>query len=105
MSVPKAVINRARRALSSRDPALAKANKVVPPFEWRTKARGFSGLVGLIVEQQVSVASARAIWKKLEDGLGVVGVEQVLAKDVEQLRRYGLSGPKARYVRGIAEAH
>ena len=50
MSVSKAVIEEARLALSARDPALAKANQVVPPFEWRAKARGFAGLVGLIVE-------------------------------------------------------
>lgn len=104
MSVPKAVIDEARRALSARDPALARANEVIPPFEWREKERGFSGLVGLIIEQQVSVAAARAIWKKLEEGLGFVGVKEVLAKDIDQLKTYGLSGPKARYVRGVAEA-
>jgi hypothetical protein len=37
MSVFKEVIEAAREALSLRDPALAKANQVVPPFEWRSK--------------------------------------------------------------------
>jgi DNA-3-methyladenine glycosylase II len=105
VSVSKKIIQAAREELAALDPALAKANAVVPPFKWRSRAGGFGGLVSLIVEQQVSVASAKAIWKKLEKGLGTVSVQTVLAQDVEQLKRLGLSGPKARYIRGVAETH
>lgn len=105
MSVSQAEIESARQALSALDPALARANKIVPPFEWRTKAGGFAGLVRLIIEQQVSVASANAVWKKFQEGLGTVGVKEVLARDIDQLKVFGISGPKARYIRGIALAH
>jgi hypothetical protein len=49
--ISKTQIEKARQALAKLDPALAKANKATPPFEWRGKARGFAGLVKLIVEQ------------------------------------------------------
>lgn len=98
-------IQRAREALSQIDPALAKANNVIPVFGWRIRANGFSGLVRLIMEQQISVASANAIWNRLESGLGSVDPEQVLSKTVEELKKYGLSAPKARYVHGVAQAY
>lgn len=58
----------------------------------------------MIIEQQVSVASAAAIWGRFEDGLGEVSAATILASDETRLRSFGLSGQKARYVRAIAEA-
>ena len=94
----------ARLALAKLDTGLARAHDAAPLFAWRVKERGFAGLVRLVLEQQVSIASALAIWQRLEAGLGQVTAEVALRHDVEQLKRYGLSGPKARYVLAIAEA-
>jgi len=95
----------ARRALADRDPALGRVDAVVPPFPWREAEGGFVGLVRLIVDQQVSLAAGAAIWKRVEDGLGgAVTAEGVLARDIETLRGYGLSLPKARYFHEIARA-
>ena len=58
----------------------------------------------MIVEQQVSVAAGAAIWGRLEAGLGGVTAEALLTRPLEDLLPYGLSRPKARYVRGLAEA-
>jgi DNA-3-methyladenine glycosylase II len=102
--ISSAQIANARKALDVLDPALAMANAVTPPFEWRTKPRGFAGLVRLIVEQQVSTASANAIWRRINADLGTVGVEQVAARGIEQMKRLGLSRQKASYIVGIAEA-
>jgi DNA-3-methyladenine glycosylase II len=97
-------IRSARRRLAAVDPALAVADAAVPPFAWRLRPGGFAGLVQMIVEQQVSTASAAAIWGRFAAGLGTVAPETVLAADDARLRGYGLSGQKARYVRAIAEA-
>lgn len=94
----------ARRHLAEIDPALAVLDAVTPPFEWRLRACGFYGLAKMIVEQQVSVAAAATIWGRLETGLGAVTPDAVLALDEAALRGFGLSGQKARYVRGLAEA-
>ncbi len=95
----------ARAALSLLDPALAVAHQSVPAFAWRAKPFGFAGLTKLVIEQQVSVASAAAIWGRFEAGLGTVTPETVLARDVDALKAFGLSKQKATYVRAIAEAN
>ena len=97
-------IHAAREALAALDPALARAHLATPPFEWRLREGGFGGLIQMIVEQQVSVASAAAIWKRFGEGMGTMTPERVLSHDVDGLKRFGLSAPKARYALHIAEA-
>lgn len=95
----------ARAALIAADPALARAHEQTPELEWRVRPGEFEGLFRMIVEQQVSVASAAAIWKRVEDGMGEMTPRALLAHEVETLRGWGLSGQKARYGREIALAH
>lgn len=98
-------IARSRAALARLDPALAKADAAVAPFAWRVRPRGFVGLTTMVVEQQVSVAAAAAIWRRFEAGLGgAVTPAAVLAASEDDLRGFGLSGQKARYMRAIAQA-
>ena len=73
-----------------------------PPL--RRRPAGFDTLARILMGQQLSVASASAIWGRLEAGLGEVTPEAVLATSDETLRSYGLSGPKQRYLRACAEA-
>ncbi len=98
-------LQHARAWLAARDPALAHMDAQTPAFAWRVSLRGFAGLVRVITGQQVSIAAAAAIWARLEAGLGAVTPEAVMATDIQGLRAFGLSAPKARYVRAIAEAH
>lgn len=96
----------AREALVALDPALARAHADTPVFEWRSRTGGFEGLFRMIVEQQVSVASAAAIWGRVEQGLaGRMTPEGVLATDIAALRAFGLSIQKATYAHEIARAH
>ncbi len=95
----------ARLALVALDPALARAHAATPVFDWRVREGGFAGLLRMIVDQQVSLASAAAIWKRVEAGLdGEVTPEAALARDIETLRSFGLSIQKARYAHEIARA-
>jgi len=99
-------LQEARAWLAARDPALAHMDERTPAFAWRTSVGGFAGLVRVITGQQVSIAAAAAIWARLEAGLGgAVTPAAVVATDVQGLRALGLSAPKARYVRAIADAH
>jgi DNA-3-methyladenine glycosylase II len=98
-------IDAARTALAALDPALAVAHAATPLWEWRLRPGGVAGRVKMVVEQQVSVAAANAIWTRFETGLGEVTPEAVLARDIDDLKTYGLSAPKARYAHAIAEAH
>lgn len=98
-------IQAARKALAAADPALAAIEAVTPPFAWRVGLGGFPGLLKMIVQQQVSLASAAAIWARVEAGLPQMTPAIVVAHDEAYLRTLGLSQPKARYARAIAEAH
>lgn len=94
----------ARAALAVADPALARAHRQTPVFAWRSRSGGFEGLFRMIVEQQVSVASAAAIWRRVVDGMGEMTPQALLAHEGDTLRAWGLSGQKVRYGREIALA-
>jgi DNA-3-methyladenine glycosylase II len=70
----------------------------------RKRRGGFETVLKIIVQQQVSIASAEAIWRRLRLGLGTVNPEAVLDRDDEALRAFGLSRQKAAYARSLAEA-
>lgn len=94
----------ARAALADIDPALARVDARTPAFEWRVREAGFVGLFRMIVEQQVSVASAASVWARLGEGLGAITPEALLAHDLDSLRGMGLSRQKAAYGQGMAQA-
>ncbi|WP_298094603.1 DNA-3-methyladenine glycosylase 2 family protein [Brevundimonas sp.] len=95
----------AREVLVTLDPALARAHAVTPAFEWRLRTGGYEGLFHMIVDQQVSVAAAAAIWRRVVEGLdGDITPRAVLACDPLRLRTFGLSGQKAKYAYEIALA-
>jgi DNA-3-methyladenine glycosylase II len=103
---PPDQITVAREALAAADPALARAHAQTPPFEWRLRPGGFEGLFRMIVEQQVSVAAAAAIWKRVVAGLDhELTPARVLDTEIELLRSFGLSIQKATYGQEIARAH
>ncbi len=85
------------------DPAMARAHAATGPLPLRRKPDGFAELLSAIVSQQVSVASARAIWGRMVDA-GLTDPAAVLALSEENLRGVGLSRQKARYARALAEA-
>jgi DNA-3-methyladenine glycosylase II len=70
----------------------------------RRREPGFAGLVRIIVAQQVSTASANAIFKRVEAILAPLTAEIVLAASDEKLRACGLSSPKMRAMRALAQA-
>ena len=73
-----------------------------PPV--RRRAPGFAGLAAIIVSQQVSVASANAIFGRLESSFAPLSHETLLAAEEAALRACGLSGPKLRALTALAEA-
>ncbi|MFD1194293.1 DNA-3-methyladenine glycosylase family protein [Seohaeicola saemankumensis] len=85
------------------DPRMARAYEATGPLPLRRRPDGFAQLFSAIVSQQVSVASARAIWGRLE-GAGLTTPEAVAAQSDDALRALGLSRQKAAYARALAEA-
>ncbi|CUH88319.1 DNA-3-methyladenine glycosylase [Phaeobacter sp. CECT 5382] len=89
--------------LANHDDRFAQALDLCGPLPLRRKPDGFAELLSAIVSQQVSVASARAIWQRLQDA-GLTCEVAVLAKTEEELRGIGLSRQKAKYARALAGA-
>lgn len=89
--------------LAGHDPRFAEALALTGPLPLRRQADGFTALLDAIVGQQVSVASADAIWKRLE-GAGLTGQAAMAAASDEDLRAAGLSRQKARYGRALAQS-
>ena len=87
--------------LAEAEPRFAMALARTGPLPLRLRPPGFAGLLDIIVGQQVSVASARAIYARLVEA-GLDRPENVLRVGDDGLRAAGLSRPKARYVLALA---
>lgn len=90
--------------LASGDKDLAVIVKAhgYPPM-W-TRPNSYETLVHIILEQQVSLASALAALKKLQERTGGITPRSILALDDDTLRACYVSRQKAVYIRGVAEA-
>ncbi len=73
-----------------------------PPL--RRRADGFAGLASIVVSQQVSRASANAIWDRLVAACDPFDHSTVLRARPAKLARAGLSAPKIRTLKAIAKA-
>ena len=84
-------------------PRMAHAITTCEEIPLRRRPEGFAQLLSAIVSQQVSVASARAIWARLE-AAGLVDAPAILRESEESLRAHGLSRQKASYAVALAQA-
>lgn len=89
--------------LAQAEPRFAHALHLTGPLPLRREADGFAALWSSIVSQQVSVASANAIWARLQSA-GMTSAPALAQAGDETLRALGLSRQKARYGRALAQA-
>lgn len=87
-----------------RDRRLAAVAERAGPFGIRKTEPGFAGMARIICAQQLSVASARAIWGRIEALPGALEPKSYLRLDEAQVRAAGFSAGKHRTVRAVAEA-
>jgi DNA-3-methyladenine glycosylase II len=90
--------------LEKAEPRFAAIIALAGPVPLRRADPGFEGLTRIIVSQQVSVASARAIWERVQRRYPELGPGDIMAATDMDLRECGLSGPKIRTMRTLAEA-
>lgn len=90
--------------LSATDPILARVyDQVKMPPLW-LRPPGLATLVQIILEQQVSLSSAQAIFNRLQKICQPFCAEQLLTLTPEQWRLCGVSRPKQTYIRHLATA-
>lgn len=89
--------------LAARDARFARALQLTGPLPLRRRPDGFAPLLSAIVSQQLSVASAAAIWGRMQ-AAGLTGPGRIIRASDDDLRGVGLSRQKIRYARALAEA-
>ena len=104
MGLTTATIRAHLDEIAARDPLVAAAIERVGYPEERIRPTGYRTLLRTIVGQQVSVAAAASVWKKLETELGeAMHAAELLARDFDTLRACGLSRQKQGYARSLCE--
>lgn len=89
--------------LADRCPRMKAAYAQTGALPLRRKPDGFAELLSAIVGQQVSIASAAAIWGRMQEA-GFTTPEACAAAREDDLRTVGLSRQKIRYTHELARA-
>ncbi|MBW4567734.1 MAG: DNA-3-methyladenine glycosylase 2 family protein [Tolypothrix carrinoi HA7290-LM1] len=90
--------------LISRDPDLAEIfTRFGTPPLW-VREPGFSTLIQIILEQQVSLASAKAVYTRLQAAISPITPELFLQLDDVEIKRIGFSRQKTLYARTLAQS-
>lgn len=90
--------------LAAKDKSLARVvERFGPPPMWG-RPSGFATLTKIILEQQVSLASAHAVFGKLASAVPEVTPEYVSELSFEGLRALGFTRQKARYCEQLAKS-
>jgi len=92
----------AELARRDRDFAVLAAKNGLPPM-WGRRP-GFPTLVHIVLEQQVSIAAARTLFRRVHANLGGMTPERVAGRGVDGLFRLGLTRQKASYCHALAHA-
>src|SRR5262249_5233292 len=92
------------KALLAADPRFAEISARAGPPPLRRRPGGFAGLAAIVVSQQVSTASAGAIWGRLSAAFDPFGSDAVRRARPARLQRIGLSAAKIRTLKAIAKA-
>ncbi len=101
-TLTRQALHEASGQLAARDSTLAGIRERLgtPPM-WGRRP-GYATVVRIILEQQVSLASARTLYRRLHTHLGGMTPERVAASSVTALREFGLTRQKAGYCHGLA---
>src|SRR5678815_894978 len=102
--ITRASVAEATGLLARRDPDLAQIMRAHGPPPLWSRPSGFPTLVRIILEQQVSLASAKALYKRLELALGEVTAARLAGMREEGLRSLGFTRQKAAYCIAAADS-
>jgi len=89
--------------LAERHPPFALALTQTGPLPLRRRPGGFDNLLNAIIGQQVSTASANAIWARMQ-AAGMTDPKAVAAASEQDLRACGLSRQKIIYAQALAHS-
>src|SRR5688500_15888603 len=91
-------------ALTALDPAMDRIVREGAVPSLRRRLAGLEGLVWIVVGQQLSTASAAAIWARVRAAFPEISAAVLLGASEDEFRAAGLSRPKIRTIRAVAAA-
>ena len=89
--------------LRQKDKRICEVIDRIGPIERTVDTDLFSAVVHHIIGQQVSTKAQATIWQRMQDALGVVNAETILAAGVPKLQSLGMTFRKAEYITDFAE--
>lgn len=89
--------------LAQAEPRFAHALTQIGPLPLRRQPDGFAALLDAITGQQVSIASADAIWRRMQ-AAGLTDRATLAGASDDDCRAAGMSRQKARYGRALAQS-
>ena len=93
--------HQSKKFLSNADPRLARLFLDHPDYSIASRGEALETLLRSIVGQQISVQAAASVWGKLENKIGKINPQNVLALSFEDLKSCGLSKQKTQYIINI----
>ncbi len=94
---------KATEYLKQKDKRLGEVIDKVGKIEREVDTDLFSSVVHHIVGQQISTKAQATIWQRMQDNLGVVNTDTILAAGIEQLQSFGMTFKKAEYITDFAK--
>ena len=88
--------------LRRKDKRLAAVIDRIGPVERTVDPDLFSAVVHHIIGQQISMKAQATIWQRMQDTLGSVSAETILAAGVPALQALGMTFRKAEYLTDLA---
>ena len=89
--------------LSQKDKRLGEAIQKIGPIQREVDSDLFSAVVHHIIGQQISTKAQATIWQRMQETLGTVDAEHILAAGVPQLQKLGMTFRKAEYITDFAQ--
>ena len=89
--------------LKKKDKRMAEVIDRIGHVERKVDTDLFSAVVHHIVGQQISMKAQATIWQRMQDALGAVSAETILAAGVPELQSLGMTFRKAEYITDFAE--
>lgn len=84
--------------LKQKDKRLAEVIDKVGKIERKVDTDLFSSVVHHIIGQQISTKAQATIWQRMQDNLGIVNADTILAAGIDKLQSFGMTFKKAEYI-------
>jgi DNA-3-methyladenine glycosylase II len=97
-------VAQASAVLAGMDCDLAKILQANGPPPLWARPTGFETLIRIILEQQVSLVSADAMYRRLKENISPISTKNILQVGIDGLRELGITRQKSSYFINVAES-